>query len=93
MVRNLRQSRRPRLVSRWEPQRTTVERRGWVSPLLPRSIPHLQLDSLVVHADVLDLEVDADCGDERGGERVVRVAQEQTRFPLGGVEPRRGQRT
>jgi len=45
--------------------------------LLARRVPDLQLDALAVQLDRLDLEVDADGGDEGGLEGVVGVAQEQ----------------
>lgn len=45
-----------------------------------RSTAYLQLDPLAVHLDGLDLEVDADGGDEGGAEAVVGVAQQQARL-------------
>ena len=36
--------------------------------------------------DVLDLEVDANCGDEGLRERVIRVAQQEARLPHALVE-------
>ncbi|KAG5459864.1 MAG: hypothetical protein BJ554DRAFT_8164 [Olpidium bornovanus] len=46
-------------------------------PLLACGIPYLQLDPLAIELDGAYLEVDADRGDERRGERVVRETQEQ----------------
>mmetsp|Transcript_16219 Transcript_16219/g.41144 ORF Transcript_16219/g.41144 Transcript_16219/m.41144 type:complete len:211 (+) Transcript_16219:303-935(+) len=45
--------------------------------LLAGGVPNLELDDLVTKVDRLDLEVDANSGDERGAERVVRVPQEE----------------
>ena len=44
--------------------------------LLPGGIPYLQLHALAVELDGSDLEVDADCGDEGGGEGVFAEAQQ-----------------
>ena len=62
-----------------------VRCRDGAKTLLPRSIPNLQLDSLAVDFHVLDLEVDSDGGDERWGEGVVSVTQQQARFAHAGV--------
>ena len=44
--------------------------------LLAGGVPDLQLDALAVELDGPDLEVDADGGDEGGGERVLTEAQQ-----------------
>ena len=44
--------------------------------LLARGVPYLQLDSLAVELDGADLEVDAEGGDEGGGEGVLAEAQQ-----------------
>jgi len=48
--------------------------------LLTRRVPDLELNSLAVDSYVLDLEVDADGGDEGGGEGVVGVTEEEASF-------------
>jgi len=52
------------------------EVRGGDSPeaLLPRRVPDLQLDALAIQLDVLDLEVDANRGNEGRRKRVVGVS-------------------
>mmetsp|Transcript_13674 Transcript_13674/g.22337 ORF Transcript_13674/g.22337 Transcript_13674/m.22337 type:complete len:155 (-) Transcript_13674:43-507(-) len=53
--------------------------------LLTRRVPNLELDSLAVDFYVLDLEVDADGGDEGGGEGVVGVTEEEASFSDAGI--------
>jgi len=53
--------------------------------LLARRVPDLELDSLAVDLDVLDLEVDADGGDERGGEGVIGVTEKEASLTDAGV--------
>jgi hypothetical protein len=62
-----------------------VGSRDGSEPLLPGSVPHLQLDLLVVHGDVLDLEVDADGRDVGRREGGVGEAQEEARLAHAGV--------
>ena len=65
------------VVHEQDPHRTpVVRRRDGPEPLLPRSVPYLQLDPLAVELDGPDLEVDADGGDERRRERVFAEAQQ-----------------
>ena len=61
----------------------TAEVRGGdgAEAFLSGRIPNLKLDALVVHFNVLDLEIDSDGGDEGGGKRVVGVTKEETGFP------------
>ena len=47
-----------------------------VNKILAGCIPDLQLDTLAIELDGPYLEVDADGGDEGGGERVFTEAQE-----------------
>ena len=47
-------------------------------PLLPRGVPHLQLDTLVVLLDGLYPEIDAYRGHVRGWKLVVGEAQQET---------------
>lgn len=54
-------------------------------PFLPRGIPDLKLDAFAVDFDVFDFEVDADGGDEGGGEGVVGVAEEEAGFTDAGI--------
>jgi hypothetical protein len=48
--------------------------------LLPGGVPYLQFDTLAVEVDGADLEVDADGGDEGGGEAVFAEPEEAARF-------------
>jgi hypothetical protein len=41
---------------------------------------HLQLDALGVQLDSLDLEVDADGGNESGGKRIICISKQQASF-------------
>lgn len=54
-----------------------IRRGDCAESLLARSVPNLELDSLAVHLDVLDFEVDADRGDEGGREGIVGVPEQQ----------------
>ena len=49
------------------------------------SIPDLEFDAFPVDFDVFDFEVDADGGDEGGGEGVVGVAEEEAGFADAGI--------
>jgi hypothetical protein len=53
--------------------------------LLSGRVPDLELDALAVHLHVLDLEIDADCGNKRGGEGVIGVTQEEAGLANAGV--------
>mmetsp|Transcript_26743 Transcript_26743/g.48484 ORF Transcript_26743/g.48484 Transcript_26743/m.48484 type:complete len:162 (-) Transcript_26743:191-676(-) len=53
--------------------------------LLTRRVPNLELDSLAVDFYVLDLKVDADGGDKRGGEGVVGITEEEASFTDAGI--------
>ena len=52
-----------------------IRRRDRAETLLARCVPYLQLDTLAIELNILDLEVNADRCDERGRERIVGVAQ------------------
>jgi len=54
---------------------TKVRSSDGAEPLLPCSIPDLQLYSLIVQLDILNFEVDTDGGDEGGGKCLVRVSK------------------
>ena len=43
--------------------------------------PNLKFDALVLTKDGLNLEVDPDCTDEGGCERVVCIAKQEGSFP------------
>lgn len=62
-----------------------VGRGDGAKALLAGRVPDLQLDALAVHLHVLDLEVDSDGGDERGGEGVVGVTEEEAGLADAGV--------
>lgn len=65
------------IVHEQNPHGAPVIRRGdCAEALLARSIPDLQLDALAVELNSPDLEIDADGGDERRGERVLAEAQQ-----------------
>ena len=53
--------------------------------LLSGRVPDLKLDALAVNLHILDLEVDANCGDERGGKGVVSVTEEEAGLADAGV--------
>jgi hypothetical protein len=59
---------------------TVVSGSDGAEALLASGIPDLQLDALVVELDGADLEVNADGGDERGGEAVFAESQQTARF-------------
>jgi hypothetical protein len=54
-------------------------------PFLAGSIPNLQFDSFTVDFDIFDFEVDADGGDEGGGEGIVGVSEEEAGFAHAGI--------
>jgi len=58
-----------------------VRCRDRAKPFLASSIPDLQLNALAVQLDGLDLEVNADGGDEAGSKRVIAESQQQAAFP------------
>lgn len=62
-----------------------VRRCNRPEPLLPRSIPYLQLHPLPVELDSPDLEVYSDCSDEGRCEGVLAEAQQAARFPYARV--------
>ena len=69
-----------------DPVRASVVRTGdGAEPLLPRSIPDLQLDGLAVVLDRADLEVDPDRRDVALRVRVVRKTEQQTALPNARV--------
>ena len=53
--------------------------------LLSSGIPNLKLDFRPVNVDILDLEVNSDCRNERWTEGVVRITEQQTRLANPGV--------
>ena len=62
-----------------------VGRGDCAESLLSGRVPNLELDALAVHLHVLDFEVDPDGGDERGGEGVVGVTEEEAGLADAGV--------
>lgn len=64
---------------------SVVGRGDGAESFLPRGVPYLELDALAVELDGADLEVDADGGDEGGGEGVFAEAQEAAGFADAGV--------
>lgn len=62
-----------------------VSGRNRPEAFLASGIPYLQLHPLAVELYGPDLEVDADCGDEGGGEGVFAEAEEAAGFPDPGV--------
>lgn len=54
-------------------------------PFLSGSIPNLQFDPFTIHFNILDLKVDADGGDEGGGEGIVGVSEEEAGFAHAGI--------
>ncbi len=56
-----------------------------LAQIWPQTDPDLQLDPLVLPKDGLDLEVNAHCGDEGGGEWVIGVAEEEGRLAYTAV--------
>lgn len=52
---------------------------------MARGIPYLQLYPLAIELDGSDLEVNADGGDERGGEGVLAEAQQAARLAYARV--------
>ena len=57
-----------------------VGRGDGAEAFLAGRVPDLELDTLAVHLDVFDFEVDADGSDEGGGEAVVGVPEQEARF-------------